>query len=1024
MPIGYNKYSYLNDVCADHDYDSESTVPRAQIHNMVPIKRRFLLKAGYQSVFGQNLYGVFLDPGGSMVGSIDDLDGFYKLNHHSHDIRILSLIERTTNTGQPHAVSLYINGLRGLATFHRVEIQMMRDTGSGGDPMNSPYQSTSTVQTYRRSLDIASDTDPNINSAHATEVYNNVNSNMQELKFSPQQSTTHGLTEPWFFAKPHDNTSVWWNVAYEITVYHYPITVARFEVDSIVGSSNPITLYNSQRGTGFYDGRNCKERYSDPDPELAHGSSVPGIAWFDSQEQLHLTIDKWSFGFEQLCWEYCKVNSMIFRRRDAVETTLATNSDGTRKVRWVWYDVKFGPFGQSSSSVVNPTVVQLIQGDLIEYQKQTSLRFVDGITQPEFYSFYDRDEHASTTSNEIAYGPGSFDSEIIGTPGSKALMPQRHVNWSRSHQRNTAYFDSNNPSTARNFTALYYNNDRRELVIKMKFLASDHLNTRNDHEKLWDVLQMGPVCVHRNSFEVEKVEPVYTSSQQVTGYYSHHECTWRKHFPAQREISSGSTNGSITESGFAEQCPRGAFYQRALKPGGTIALRPGNTASAQLNEYAGGVYNFWAYEDRCIITAPLEAASDAGLLSNATTHSRTWNSSNKLVNGDVLLIDTDFTPGAVYDVSGPLLGATLTAEGAVAFYSTSSNSGQNWTIKVAKDWAYQGYEKILDLSGTGGGVADKRNRLLAIRTSMNRSYHIPKIWTGSWSPSTFGSGNTGLHDYLISGYDYHYDQEFTDPGVDHVGGITRYVKEGIDYDIMYPCSPMSEQLRDKFDTYDPGGVDYENYRSYEASGHGACPFFGTAFQHFSSSNTSSNNPAFTEVTSRSTDDYEATKAYTIKMETPAGGVAAWNEATITQTFSCRAGQTYYLMQSYDKKVRFISNPRLGNPNNIYGLEVFNAAGSKRFDVSKRTARIHATFSGNSTSRITSATIPELNNDETWGVIQTYPSSIFNALIKPGPAPNGDPGPYIDIFTVSGQQTGGSFNNFWTVYNWEIIVFRI
>ena len=47
----YNKYHYLNDVCADHDYDGESTVPRAQVHNMRPLKKRFQIKAGFQSVF-------------------------------------------------------------------------------------------------------------------------------------------------------------------------------------------------------------------------------------------------------------------------------------------------------------------------------------------------------------------------------------------------------------------------------------------------------------------------------------------------------------------------------------------------------------------------------------------------------------------------------------------------------------------------------------------------------------------------------------------------------------------------------------------------------------------------------------------------------------------------------------------------------------------------------------------------------------------------------------------------------------
>ena len=66
------------------------------------------------------------------------------------------------------------------------------------------------------------------------------------------------------------------------------------------------------------------------------------------------------------------------------------------------------------------------------------------------------------------------------------------------------------------------------------FKAVDHANTKNEHDHLWDVFQMGPVCVHRNSFESHEARPFYSSVEQNNGTYLYHECTWRKHFPAQR----------------------------------------------------------------------------------------------------------------------------------------------------------------------------------------------------------------------------------------------------------------------------------------------------------------------------------------------------------------------------------------------------------------------------------------------------------------------------------------------------------
>ena len=145
----------------------------------------------------------------------------------------------------------------------------------------------------------------------------------------------------------------------------------------------------------------------------------------------------------------------------------------------------------------------------------------------------------------------------------------------------------------------------------------------------------------------------------------------------------------------------------------------------------------------------------------------------------MLVIDTDFSPRAVYSVSGPILGRTITAEGAVGFYSTSSTAPQNWSLRVSKDWQYQGFEKTIEVSGTGNGLAAKRNPLLVIRTSVGRSFHQPRDWTSfGFTTSTFDAGNTNTSPYTILGYDYAYDQEFTDPGIDHTGGIVRYLREG------------------------------------------------------------------------------------------------------------------------------------------------------------------------------------------------------------------------------------------------------
>jgi hypothetical protein len=1027
VAIGYNKYHYLNDVCADHDYDAESTVPRAQIHNMVPIKRRFRIKAGKASVFGQELYGFFLDPGGNLIGQIDNLDDYYDLNGYVENVRILSIVETVRPSGSTNSVSVYVTEARGVAPFHRIECTPIRDTGPGGTIVSGTGGGTiTTAPTIRSFVELASDTDQTINSTQATYLYNQPGyGGMQEMLFTPLQSNSYGPNNPYFFQKCTSQGGVWFDTAYEITAYCYPIATARFEVTDLVSSSNPETVYNDVLGTGLQDGSNCKFSRSKPDPYLSHGVTNPGVAWFKNQKQLHLTIQNWSFDLDDACWDFCKINSMIFRRLDAIESTVSTNSDGTRLAKWVWQNVYYGPLGSHTKKTL-PTVIQLIQGDLLEFQKLNSLRLVDAITQNEYFQFWDRDEVSEEfNGDQYCVGMGSIDSQEVNfnnpNSGVQTLISNKYINWSKSHQYNSSYFNTTNK--ARNFLGCYYNTERRELVIKVTFKAVDHANETNEHDHLWDVFQMGPVCVHRNSFESHEARPFYSSTEQNNGTYLYHECTWRKHFPSQREVNSGlpyTAWGSTTETVFAETAPKPAMAQKALSFGGTLALK--DAVGTQLNnEFAGSVYNFWAYEDRCFLSAPILAAQVSGVKGTRTQY-YTWNNSNRLCNRDVLVIDTDFSPKAVYSVNGPILGMTITAEGAVGFYSNSQSYPQNWDFKVAKGWNNQGYEKIIEVSGTGNGLAAKRNPLMVIRTAVGRSYHMPEDYSNAaFTAASLGAGITTDSPYVILGYDHSYDQEFTDPGIDHTGGIVRYLREGVDYDIMHSISPIYN-TKESINGYFTGRTTYSTVDAYELAGHGARPHYGVG-ANFISSHTTSNSPAYTAVTTRTYNDYEATKTHTVRMETPAGGTAPWQEATIKETFNMKT-RSYQNFETYDKQVRFISSARLGNDNKPYGLEVFNSSGSKRFDVAKRTARIYGIFSGTSSTEITSTTIPGLSSDGSWGVIQTYPSSVFNALIKPGPSTNGTAGAYIDIFKVSGQQTGNSYNNFWTVFNWEVIVFRI
>ena len=73
---------------------------------------------------------------------------------------------------------------------------------------------------------------------------------------------------------------------------------------------------------------------------------------------------------------------------------------------------------------------------------------------------------------------------------------------------------------------------------------------------------------------------------------------------------------------FAETAPKPAMGQKSLSFGGTLALKDANGTSLK-NEFAGSVYNFWAYEDRCLLSAPIQAAHASGV-KTSSTHYYSW----------------------------------------------------------------------------------------------------------------------------------------------------------------------------------------------------------------------------------------------------------------------------------------------------------------------------------------------------------------------------------------------------------------
>ena len=183
----------------------------------------------------------FLDPGGNLVGQVDTLDGYYDYQGYVKDVRILSMVETVRPSGQDNTLSVFVTENRGLAPFHRIECTPLRDSGAGGDIVTGNSGATITTRATTRSfVELASDTDQTIISSKATYINNQTGAGgMQEMQFNMPQSNQNGSFNPWFFDKKIQQGSLWLDTAYEITTYHYPMAVARFEVTDLVGSFQP-----------------------------------------------------------------------------------------------------------------------------------------------------------------------------------------------------------------------------------------------------------------------------------------------------------------------------------------------------------------------------------------------------------------------------------------------------------------------------------------------------------------------------------------------------------------------------------------------------------------------------------------------------------------------------------------------------------------------------------------------------------------------------------------------------------------